>query len=143
MSTVSDGLTMLARADFVEYKKFLGLKKKIRSDWIGQENDILLKPFMSEDESKEKDVTYIGLRFQKPTDGHKYKTQTDTIYFVTEGAIEVSYGDVRKVREFLPEDAVEIPPHFVRKLIPRGKSMEIELIVKPRFDPKDEVHVYD
>jgi len=144
------------KIDFEAYKKFLGLKKTIEGDWMEQDNGVLVKPFISEEESERHNLTYIGLSFSKPTDGHFYKTQLDTIYFKTDGKIEFyhEYEINRKISDgeatgkektkvpFSAGDAIEITPPVVRKLIPK-KRLEIELIVQPRFNPEDEVHVYD
>lgn len=131
-----------------EYKKSLGLGAIIKKDWVEQPNGVLIKPFITEEESKRLDLTYIGLIFPKRTDGHKYLTQTDTIHFVTGGSIEFSRDEysICCACPFSAGKSIQIPPPIVRKLIPHaeeGGKLEIELIVQPRFNPDDEVHIYD
>lgn len=143
------------KVDFEAYKDFLGLRKRLDEDWKEEDNGVLVKPFISEEESKSLDITYIGLKFKEPTDGHFYKTQTDTIKFVTDGKVEffkdyiinrkikngvkIGEGKEKSQVKFPAGSSAKIVPPVVRKLFP----CEIELIVQPRFNSEDEVHVYD
>ncbi|MFH0836531.1 MAG: hypothetical protein V1870_00210 [Candidatus Aenigmatarchaeota archaeon] len=132
------------RIDFAKYTKALGLKITTEEDWCEIRDGIYLNDIISKDESAEHNLTYIGLRFEKPTDGHYYKTQVDTIYFETDGQIEFSTDNKNKeIYTFSTGDAIQIPVSVVRKIIPMGKYTEIKLIVEPAFDPADEIHVYD
>lgn len=134
------------KVDFDEIKKLLNLEKRIESEWIEQPNGVLVKPYISEEESIAKNLTYVGLKFEKRTDGHKYRTQTDTILFVNPGMIEFMKkdGGLHPI-PFSAGDAIQISPSVTRKIIPfhQYKPLEIELIVIPRFKIEDEIHVYD
>jgi hypothetical protein len=130
--------------DFEQYKKGLDLKAATDGEWVKQRNGVFVRSLISQEESNEKNVTYIGLKFPKPTDGHSYHTQTDTIRFKGKGFIEFSYdGGEREPYTFVEGDSIQIPSNVVRKIIPFIRDLEMELIVTPRFDPKDEIHVYD
>lgn len=145
------------KIDFGIFKKYLGLKKTEEEEWTRQENGVLVKPLISDEESIRLNLTYIGLKFDRPTDAHFYKNQTDVICFKTDGIVEFCDGyflggkspqvtDKEKTRTPFPAGyAIEIPPPVVRKIVPKPteKKLEIELVVRPRFDSKDEVHVYD
>ena len=147
------------KVDFGVLRKYLGLEKTDEGEWTRQDNGISVKPLISEKESVRRNLTYVGLIFEKETDAHFYKSQTDVICFKNDGIIEFYDGyevnekdpsravtDKGKFRYPFPaEYAVEIPPPVVRKLAPKPgeKNLEIELIVRPRFDSEDEVHVYD
>jgi hypothetical protein len=142
------------KIDFDEFKRALGLTVTIGGDWILQPNGVCVRSLISEEESVEKNVTYVGLRFVKPTDGHLYRTQTDTILFKTVGQIDFSKdGEQRKrpVYTFWKETCIQIPPSVTRRLKPvmglysreQEPKLEIELITQPRFRIEDEVHIYD
>lgn len=138
--------------DFGKYKKSLGIPEPtyamINKPWLTQENGVLVKPLIKEEKNERLDITYIGLIFPDMTDGHKYKSQTDTIHFINSGIIEFSHDEFSSKRPipFEAGDTIQIPPPVIRRLVPNASNddqLEIELIVQPKFDPKDEIHVYN
>jgi len=144
------------KIDFDEFLNSLGLETIYEGEWEAQPNGVLIRQLISEEESKNKNVTYAGLKFFKPTDGHMYETQTETILFKGDGQIDFSKDgkqSKRPVYTFSDWDrkGIQIPPSVVRKIIPlRNKfaeeqdpGLEIELIVQPMFNPEDEIYVYD
>jgi len=133
--------------DFEKVKRSLGLKKKYDGKWNKVSDKIAIKNLISGRESKERNLSYLGLMYSNPGDGHRYKTQTDTILFLTEGEMEFCYEkslDDKFYQHFSKGDAIRIPPPVVRRLNPGcEKFLEIELIVQPRYKSRDEIHVYD
>ena len=132
--------------DFKRYKKLIELKKTVAEDWIRQPNSVMVRPCISDSYSLRLNLSYLDIIFPAPTNGHYYKTQTDTILFRNSGKIEFSLdqkAEKRRIFSFSDGDAIEIAPPVVRKLIPEKEPLKIELIIQPRFNPEDEVHVYN
>lgn len=137
------------------YKKinFENLKEKLKINtfvgrWTEQPNGVRAMPLISEEESEKKDLTYISLIFSKQTDAHYYKTQTENILFLSRCGMTFyeNYNDkyIMGLSSFKCGDAISIDPGVVRNIIPyENKPCGIELIVQPRFDIADEVHVFE
>jgi len=136
------------KISFKALKEELKLEARTVGEWETQPNGVKVKPLISEEESNARNLTYIGLIFPVHTDAHYYKTQVDSILFQNRCGIafyEKVKGDyLMNFSSFNHGDAISIPSYVIRKIIPdEKKPSEIELIVQPKFNPADEVHVFD
>lgn len=137
------------KINFELLRENLKLKLQARSgEWAEQPNGVKVMPLISEKESEHKDMTYIELMFSKQTDAHYYKTQTDNILFLNRCGMafyeKMHEKYIMQFSRFESGDAISIKPRVVRRIIPyENKLCGIELIVQPRFDIADEVHVFD
>jgi len=142
---INNNYLIYEAVDFEGFLFALGLKKDMisKGDWREQETGVLVKPMITDDLSKEYNLTYIGLIFNQPTNAHYYKTREDTILFKTPGKVDFLLPGRQKPQThyFQPEEAIQIPRYVVRQLSPIDKTLEIELVVKPRYKESDEIPV--
>lgn len=136
------------RVNFEEVKRALKLDKVMDPPWTKMEGH-LHRSFLPEEESKQRDLSYLCMVLTQATDGYKHRRETDAILFLTEGTVEFYHdkGQGRPIQPYQQKfsigDAIQIPPPVVRKLIPdNGEVIEIEMIVQPMQSKDDTVFVY-
>ncbi|MBI2583975.1 MAG: hypothetical protein HYW25_04875 [Candidatus Aenigmarchaeota archaeon] len=96
---------------------------------------ISIRPLLSDELSRELDVTYVAICFSIPTHLHHHEKTTEVFRFYDSGRF------VFEGREFEIEEGsfIYVPPRKRHKIIPPdGCALRAMLLTIPGFDPSDE-----